>query len=313
MENIVNSIEEGYTGRVEVSFSKQVSVDSKTPELFNGFSSGVDILPNLPIEHKMHGRKAIPELKYNYNDSALYVVVVYHFNAPLDEETLSKIKKYTDTTISGMVMNQNLGTVRHTVSMNNDNPSYLRQLDLEAPQGFVYLDSLLDSDMDSKMYQMFLNNELAFARLLVLCEKLGYNVTEEMITGIMLPVHRKHDLTGAILVHSEVERLFQMYKLVQNYITGFDEGTHEYALGITMAYDVKFNDYVLRCAVRQSEEGKDPDAVNFQKEYEKACKRINKSYPPMEDVKDAGSRIDTGLNVPYVEVDLQVDNNVKLK
>ena len=286
MSNIVNEVVESYKGRVEVSISKRVGVDSKTPELLNGFSHDIDLLLDLDVEFKLEGRKAFTELKYNYNDSCLYALVVYHFSRPLDEEELSKVKEYTKSNFDIMTMSQKLGDKVYEINFGLEGELYLRQKGLEAPEGFVYLDTLVSEELDNKMYQVFLNNELSFARLLKLCDKLGYKVDKEMVTGIMLPVHRKHDLTGAVLVHIEVQTLFEMFKLAQNYITGFDEGTSEHSLGIVMSYDVKFNDYVLRCAKRQSEEGKDPDENNFQSEYNKAIKRINKSYPPVEDVKE---------------------------
>lgn len=273
---IMNQLSPDYGKRVEVIFSKQVSVEHDTPELFNGFKANFDIYKDIDFlgDKIFSDRTAKPEIKYNYPDQSLYVVVLYHFKAPLTEEEMSTLGEYTNKKLEKEVITGTIGTQEYIISLGNDVQNYLKQIPLEAPEGFIYLDEVFEDKKDNLGYKEFLNHELSFTRLTKLCKKLGYEVTKEMITGVMLPIHRKHETTGAMLVHKDVLHQYQMYKLSQNYITGFDKGTNEYAIGIAMAYDIKFNDYVLRAAKRMEEEGKEPDPDNFTDQFNKAIKRI---------------------------------------
>jgi len=146
---------------------------------------------------------------------------------------------------------------------------------IDAPKGYVVLKDMFNEEKEEAIYSQFLNHRLSFDRLVLLCKKLGHTVDEKMVTGIMLPIHQKDSLKGTILVHKEVEKHFDMYKLAQSYME-YKADTSEHQLGIAMSYDIKFNDYVLRCEKRRAVEGKDPDPDNFTEEFNACCKRIAK-------------------------------------
>lgn len=278
MENkIMNDIEDGYDGRAEVIYSTKVVVDHENPQMFNGFKAEFDLYEGLSNEKKLIQRTAIPEVKYNYPDESLYVVVQWHFAKALTEEEIEKLTEYCKASLAGNVIIAKLGETEYKISLDAFDNTYAKQRPLEAPEGFMYLDDLFKDQKDGAGYYEFLNHKLSFERLKKLCIKLGddYKLKDDMVTGMMLPIHRKHEATGAMLVHKDVQHQYEMFKMAQNYLRGFDEGTNEYALGVAMAHDIKFNDYVLRTAKRQ-EDGKEPDPDNFTSEFNRAIKRIDK-------------------------------------
>lgn len=278
--NIFSELAEDYTGKTEVLFSRKVSVDHETPELFNGFAASFDVLKDKGggiFDKMVSGRMCVPEVKYNYPDENLYVVMLYNFSVPLTEEELAEVKEFSVKTLEKEVIPCKLGKEEFIIKLRGvDDISYIKQTPLEAPANFLFLEDIFEDEKDGPGYTEFLNHELSFNRLKKLCDKIGYEVTEDMVTGVMLPIHRKHTTTGAMLVHEQVKHQYAMYKLAQNYLRGFEEGSNEYAIGVAMAYDIKFNDYVLRVAKRQEAESKDPDADNFTDEFNRAIKRINK-------------------------------------
>jgi hypothetical protein len=276
--NMFNDIEDDYKGKTEVTFSKKVNVKHDTPELFNGYQADFDIVDKVKdqeiFKNMIPGRNSVPVLKYNYPDESLYAVVFYNFVEPLTDDELAEVSTITNKQLEGNVIKHSIGKEEYTIKLGAKTKQYIKQVNLEAPKDFMFIEDIFEDQKDGLAYQEFLNHQLSFDRLKRLCKKIGYEVTEDMITGVMLPVHRRND-TGATLVHEEVKRQFDMYKLAQNYIRGFEEDSNEYALGVAMAHDIKFNDYVLRVAKRQ-EGGKEPDADNFTAEFNRAIKRINK-------------------------------------
>lgn len=265
--------EKDYKGKVEVIFSKMIPIDTDKPELLNGFSGKFDVYEKFRSDKKIAGKKATPELKFNYPDSNLYVIIVYHFDTALTLEELDELRLYSEEAIK----KNSINTTKEvgTIYLNSKEDTFIKQGELEPPKGFLFLDSMLTDDKEKAAYTQFLNNKLMFERLLVLCKKLKLEVTKEMITGVMLPVHGKHKQTSTMLVHKDVSHLFDMFQLAQNFVT-FPEDTSEYAVGISMMHDVKFNDYVLKVARKQEKTKVDIDPDRFSEEYNKSIKRIQK-------------------------------------
>lgn len=279
-DKVFNEVDVNYTGRTEIIYSRKVEVNHETPELFNGFKAEFNLLDTCQgdvFSKIVTDRLAIPEVRFNHPDESLYVVVLLHFKERLSDEELAEVKKEIGSKINKEVVVASLGKEKYTINLSGfEGIDYIKQSSLEAPDGFMFIEELFKDEKDSLMYPEFLNHEQSFLRLKKLCKKLGYEVTDEMITGVMLPIHRKHATTGAMLVHKEVEHYYAMYQLAQNYLRGFEEGSNEHSLGIVMTVDIKFNDYVLRAAKRLEEEGKGPDPDNFTDEFNRAVKRINK-------------------------------------
>jgi len=271
---IINEITKD--GKVEILFSTKISVSHEQPELFNGYKHNKDILPLLNINNKTDNRVCKPELKYNYPDQSLYSIVVIHLNKNLNEEELTSLGESIKNIFDTEQIIVKFGETEYNINLFNNDEIYIRQSNLEAPSGYIFLEDLFEEEKDKLAYHEFLNDKLSFDRLIKLCKKLKFKVTDEMITGLMLPIHRKDPATNSLLVYQDTFRHFRMYKLYQNYLKGFEEGSNEHQLGLAMAYDIKFNDYVLRCAEKLDKTGKNPNQENFTNEFNRAVKRIQK-------------------------------------
>ena len=276
MIKIINEIDKSYKGKVEILISYQVNVNHEQPELFNGYHGELDLYKDLIIGEKLNKRKVLPELKFNYPDGKLYAVYRYHLGKYLSKSNLNKLAKYTEKSIQDKSIIVEFGNTKYDINLSCKDTMFVKQTALESPIGYLFLDDMLQDDKDHVAYMQFLNNKPSFDRLVKLCKKLHLKTDDTMITGIMLPIHKKHESTGTLLVHESVQKYFLMYNLSQNYINGFEEGSNEYQVGVAMLYDVKFNDYVLRCAIKQAKENKSPDPDNFTNQFNAAVKRIQK-------------------------------------
>lgn len=278
---IVNELDKDYVGKVEIIFSTKVHVDTKELILLNGYKSSLDLMPLVPIACKIENKKSIPELRYNYPDNSLYVVIKYHFSEALDKKSLSSIIKYTKKALKKDSIKVKLldkSTYNVKLITNTEQNFYLKQSSLEPPKDFLFIEDIFVEEKDKIGYEEFLHHELSYKRLVKLCTKLGYTVTEDMVNGAALPIHRKHEATNSLLVHKDVQHQYEMYKFAQNYVRGFEVGSDNNLIGLAMAYDIKFNDYALSVAKRCVGSGNEPNQENFTDEYNKAIKRINQNY-----------------------------------
>lgn len=145
--------------------------------------------------------------------------------------------------------------------------------DFNPPEGHLFLSEVLYDQTLFNAYYEFLDTEYCFDLLKSACKKRKLEVTDEMTTGVMLPIHVSID--GIMAVKDFVLKYFKEFMLAQNYIRGFEEGSQEYTMGVLMTLAPRFAEYMLGITY-DAEEGKEPNQELFQEEFDRAIKYVEK-------------------------------------
>jgi len=249
------------------------------PELLNRFKLDniLDELKDIPSN--LLNKELKPELYFNNADEKLYIIFRYYFDDSFHtEEEINNLKSSLEEVIKDKDANVKLGNEDVKFKMFSEGYSLeLKQELLQPKNGFVFLTDVFKSKKDEKTYSEFMNNKLSFERLKEICVKKNLPLTDDMITGVMLPIHTKHEATGSYLVKDFVEEYFEMYKVALEYLNVEDKESNEYQIGIVMSYDIKFNRYVLECTRKKLETSEYPNPDKFTRQFNKAVKRIDRA------------------------------------
>jgi hypothetical protein len=282
-----NNVSADFEGRVEVTVAASLDTGKVEGSRFNGFAGKISLTPMLAKKWKdesaelVKGKASRVELKYNYPDSTLYAVLTFHFNGMLEEKELTKVgefvKEYLGKSKEFVKEPIVLEETEHKIELTHKKQGiFVTMSELVSPEDYVFLTELFEDEKDSLAYPEFLNNKLMFEKLSKLCAKLKLEVPGDAVTGVMLPVHKKDPKSGATLVHEKVQSMFREYKLAQNYVNGFEQGTKENQLGLMMMLSPRFSEYFYKLALRLERGGK-MNSEAYEKELQKATKYISKN------------------------------------
>lgn len=282
-----DNVAASFEGRVAVTVAADLDTGKVEGNRFNGFAGKISLTPFLGKKWKdesselVKGKASRIELKYNYPDSKLYAVVTFHFSARLEDDSLTKVgefvKEYLGKSKEFVKEPIVLEETEHKLELSHKKQEiFVTMNELVAPEDYVFLTDLFEDEKDSAAYPEFLNNKLMFEKLNKLCAKLKLEVPGDAVTGVMLPVHKKDPKSGATLVHKKVQGMFKEYKLAQNYVNGFEQGTKENQLGLMMMLSPRFSEYFYKLALRLERGGK-MNSEAYEKELKKAATYISKN------------------------------------
>lgn len=275
MENsfINNKCPEGYAGLKTLYIAGKISKfhgELNDIALLNGIEVLIEDIPEFP-RTKYIGTTLV----YNKPDESVYIVS--RFMGGLDERAADSLAH----TIIDMwprgkfdVNTEELpGVFVEFPDFEEVIPSLLP---LSPPKGYSFLGSVFVTPELQLMYEEFMTDPFIYSRLLKMCKVRGIPVKPEMDNSAALPIHKKDQDTGELLVSDRVLKVFNQYQFSRNYLDGFDAGTAEHDLGKILRLDQKFCEYMMNRAA-EALKGKELSEELYMQNVNQAIGRIQKN------------------------------------
>jgi hypothetical protein len=283
----INIKPEGFKGLSQFSMATKIakiSLEGIEPRSLNGFKLAIEKFDSVQMD-KIKYKET--RLAYNEPDNSLYLLTEFIgkietdevlrdfvlLNWPKEEIFVTKNFKDTDCFVQISDLNDDVQSVLQPVI---------------PPKDQHFLGVVFDSPEKQLMYEEFLTDPIIFNRLKSMCKTAKLDITDDMTSSAMLPIHKKDKFTNEILISSRVLNVFNQFQFAQNYIRGFEVGTAEHDLGKMLILDPYFCDYMMMRAERaynlskkeQTEEQIKDELERsnklYQIELERSVKKINK-------------------------------------